>query len=550
MRANLRYRWLFVMRDLTNPETLERTLALLPRAAAAGCNAVILSSGALHRLGSLGDTIKGHYRTFQAALRQHGMDLIPTVMSVGYGGSILSHNKNLAEGLPVKEALFVAKGNVAVHAPDPPVAVVDGGFEAAEGDRFVRWEGQDDVGKSIFADRKVVHSGGASVRMQDFPPAPEDHPQSRLWQTVKVSPFRQYHISIWIRTENLDTPDGVVVVCVRPTKDERQQLNFCGPGLPPTQDWKQYHVVFNSLGYDEVRIYVGTWGARSGRVWWDDLQMEEVGLLNVLRRPGCPVTVRGEDGRGYEEGRDFAPVHDPNLNPHQIYHEPPVIHLTPSTRIKEGERLRVSYYHPVVIWRDQVVNCLTDPMVYELLEDEVRRVEELLHPSSFFMQHDEIRLANWDAVCQERGLTPGGLLAENMRRCIAMIRAIRPDARLWVWSDMFDPFHNAGPGFPDKSGPHYLVNGSLRDSWEALPAEVGIVNWGSLRISENLKWFSDRGHEQVLAGYYDGDRDGSEIEAWLAAAEGISGVAGAAYTTWTDNFDHLEAWAEKAWGPR
>jgi hypothetical protein len=550
MRANLRYRWLFVMRDLTNPETLERTLALLPRAAAAGCNAVILSSGALHRLGSLGDTIKGHYRTFQAALRQHGMDLIPTVMSVGYGGSLLSHNKNLAEGLPVKEALFIAKGGVAVHAPDPPVAVVDGGFEATEGDRFVRWEGQDDVGKSIFADHQVVHSGGASVRMQDFPPAPEDHPQSRLWQTVKVSPFRQYHISIWIRTENLDTPDGVVVVCVRPTKDERQQLNFCGPGLPPTQDWKQYHVVFNSLGYDEVRIYVGTWGARSGRVWWDDLQMEEVGLLNVLRRPGCPVTVRGEDGRGYEEGRDFAPVHDPNLNPHQIYHEPPAIHLTPSTRIKEGERLRVSYYHPVVIWRDQVVNCLTDPMVYELLEDEVRRVEELLHPSSFFMQHDEIRVANWDAVCQERGLTPGGLLADNMRRCIAMIRAIRPDARLWVWSDMFDPFHNAGPGFPDKSGPHYLVNGSLRDSWEALPPEVGIVNWGSRRISENLKWFSDRGHEQVLAGYYDGDRDGSEIEAWLAAAEGISGVTGAAYTTWTDNFDHLEAWAEKAWGPR
>ena len=46
--------------------------------------------------------------------------------------------------------------------------------------------------------------------------------------------------------------------------------------------------VFNSLDDTAVRVYVGTWGARKGRVWWDDIEFEEVGLLNVLRRPGCP----------------------------------------------------------------------------------------------------------------------------------------------------------------------------------------------------------------------------------------------------------------------
>ena len=62
---------------------------------------------------------------------------------------------------------------------------------------------------------------------------------------------------------------------------------------------------FNSLDHDTVRVYLGVWGGRSGRFWVDDLRIEEVGLVNVLRRPGTPVVVRSETaGTVYEEGRD------------------------------------------------------------------------------------------------------------------------------------------------------------------------------------------------------------------------------------------------------
>jgi len=541
-------RWIFVMRDLTQPESFERTISLVPEAAACGCTAMVLSDRAFQRLGELSSSERASYRALQAELTSRGMDLIPTVMLMGYGRSILRHDPNLAEGLPVRDALFQAQDGGAVHFPDPPPALVDGSFEISDGNRLTRWEGQGDAGRSIFVDGEVCHSGGRSLRMQDFPPAAEDEPQSRVWQTVTVGPFRQYHLSVWAGTEGLEAPNGTVSVCVRPVANPKQQLNLSSFALAPTQDRKQYHIVFNSLDNDELCVYVGTWGARRGRVWWDDVELEEIALLNVLRRPGCHLTVRGEDDVLYEEGRDFQSVRDPSLDANEIYHAPPGFQLPQGTRIRAGESSRVSYYHLVVMWRAQTVNCLSEPVIYELMEEEIRRVDDLLHPRAFFMQHDEIRVANWDEVCRGRGLTPGELLAENVHRCIQIIRGPRPDADLWVWSDMFDPHHNAGPGFPERDGPFFLVDGSLERSWEGLSSEVGIVNWNSERPADSAAWFSQRGHRQILAGYYDADEDGGAMGDWLHAALDLPGVAGAMFTTWMDNYSNLECWAHRVWG--
>ena len=48
----------------------------------------------------------------------------------------------------------------------------------------------------------------------------------------------------------------------------------------------------NSLEHSDARLYLGAWSASSGKLWWDDLSVEEIGLVNVLRRPGCPVDPR------------------------------------------------------------------------------------------------------------------------------------------------------------------------------------------------------------------------------------------------------------------
>jgi hypothetical protein len=100
---------------------------------------------------------------------------------------------------------------------------------------------------------------------------------------------------------------------------------------------------------------------------------------------------------------------------------------------------------------------------------------------------------------------------------------------------MFDPYHNA------VEGPYYLVNGPWTGSWEGLDKDVTIVNWNYGRRDESLKFFADRGHKQIIAGYYDGSQD---TRKWLESADKVKGVEGIMYTTWQNDFDHLEEFAK------
>ena len=83
----------------------------------------------------------------------------------------------------------------------------------------------------------------------------------------------------------------------------------------------------------------------------------------------------------------------------------------------------MSWYHPVITHGSQVMCCLSEPKLDEILRDQARRVNELFHPKTFFMSHDEIRVANWCRACQDRKLTPGQLLADNVRRCTEILKS-------------------------------------------------------------------------------------------------------------------------------
>jgi hypothetical protein len=533
--ARLAHRWLLAFRDFNSQAAVQDTLALLPRAKAAGYNAVVLADSGLSRLSLMPQSYVENIKRLRATAEFYGIDLIPTVMPFGYSLGLLAYDRNLAEGLPVRDALFVARGGVLELVADPPVSLWGGGFEASDAEGFDGWSWPAGMGEIIFPDREVVHTGSASLRV-----ACSDGGPCGLTQAVKVRPFRQYHLSVWVKTEGFERPTraGLLVLT---DLEERRQLSYIDLRIGPDDDWREHHIVFNSLGNDQVIIALGVERAGAGRIWWDDVSLEEIGLVNVLRRAGCPISVRGEDGIVYQEGRDFEPIKDPLLDPFEVYHQAPTVRLTEDSRVREGARLRVSYYHSVLIHTEQVVGCLSEPAIYDLLRQQVQRINDLLHPPAFLMQHDEIRVANWCQACQSRGLTPGQLLADNVRRCVQIIRDVNPNAKIWVWSDMFDPMHNARDEY-------YLVNGSWRGSWEGLDPEIGIVNWAGHLRGRNFSWFADRGHEQVLAGYYDWDAEGDFIAHWLKAGAEVPRITGAMYATWRENFDHIEAWAGKAWG--
>lgn len=211
--------------------------------------------------------------------------------------------------------------------------------------------------------------------------------------------------------------------------------------------------------------------------------------------------------------------------------------MAPRSRIREGQRLLMSWYHPFLTLDSQVMCCLSDPQVMEIVRDQASRVNALFHPRTFFMSHDEIRFANWCRDCQDRKQTPGQMLAQNVQDCAAILRKINPQARIVVWSDMFDPHHNAIDHY-------YLVNGTLKGSWAGLPRDAIIANWNSGKARESLNWFASQGHRQVIAGYYDSD-DLAGLEAWKSAARGVDGVFGFMYTTWASRYGMLERYGEE-----
>lgn len=532
-------RWVYASHNLLVDRNVDALIELIGRAAAAGYNGVMLADYKFNIL----ERMPPHYfrnvgRVRQAAAAAR-VEIIPAVFPIGYSDGLLAHDPNLAEGLPVVAAPFVVRGREAVPVPDLTARLRNGDLEQTQGDRFAGFSFQDDPGRATVADRRVVHSGGVSCRMQDVARTSSSG-NCRLIQRIGVRPHACYRFSAWVKTQELTSPGSFRLLALGADAGGRP-LTFHEGGIGATQDWKPVEVVFNSLDQTEVNLYAGLWGGRTGTLWLDDLKLEELALVNVLRRDGCPLTVTSEDGRtSYEEGKDFEAVRDPKLGqvPYagefHFGHEGAPLRLTDGSRIQDGDRLRVGWYHPVLTHGAQVMCCLSDPRVDDLLRDQARRVNDLFHPRTVFMSHDEVRVANWCRACQSRGLTPGALLADNARRCVAILKEVNPEVRVAVWSDMFDPNHNAVDGY-------YLVNGTLAGSWEGLPPEVVIANWNGGKARASLEWFAGRGHPQVLAGYYDAD-DLENFRMWDAAARGVPRVLGFMYTTWQAKYGLLEAY--------
>jgi hypothetical protein len=512
-------RWLFVWRDMSNPKEVERMIARFPQARASGYNGVVFSY----------NVAPSKVAEFKQAAKENGLDLVAIVM----GGS---HDRNYMEGVLVKDAVFMVHDGRAALEPDHTARLLNADFEEANGNHLKGWTMQDDEGLTTFADHEVVHTGKASLRMENI--GKNQYQHCRVAQPLSLQPHRQYRVSFWVKTDHLSPADAEVKVL---NSNAQYAVSFQSFHVDATQDWKHYDLVFNSLENQKAMLYLGCWSGKAGKLWWDDLQIEEIGLVNVLRRPGCPVTVRGEDGVMYEEGRDYERVVDPMLHPWRAYHEPPLIKITSSSRIHEGARLRVSYYHPIIIYEDRLTSCLSEPKIFADWENEVKQADALLHPAAFFMSHDELRVINQCALCQSKHMTPGELLAWNVRQAAGIIRKVRPDAEIWVWNDMFDPMHNAVDHF-------YAVNGSLAGSWKGLDKDVGIVNWHGGLKGKNCQFFADLGLRQILSGYYDTDEDGAGIAEWLANTKGVPGIIGAMYTTWEDKYGAMQVWAKKAWG--
>lgn len=511
-RISLPQRLIYCSTNLGDNASIEPLLELLQRAAHDGYTGILLSDSYSPYLYNLPSRYYlNAQRVKETAARLH-LEIIPAVFPVGYAGHLLYYDPNLAEGMPVRDALFVVKNGEAQAEADPAVAFKDGGFSVLS-----QWAVRND---EITTDNGAVRITPTGGRL------------ARLAQVITVQPFHQYHISVRIRTEGLLGRPFLNVSA--PSQPRMQALILRQIEMPATQDWTVYDLTFNSLEHNRVFVELGCQNGQDGTLWFTNIRIDEAGLLNIIRRPGEPLVVKREDdGKVLTEGIDYEEVFDPLLGTQPgkgrtaFWHQPPAI----KTSLPDGTRLRVSYTHAVILYRGQVSLCPSEPKSVEVLRDAFARLDGVWDADAYCMSHDEIRVFNQDQACRSRGLDAGQILADNVRTCIGIIRAAKPNAHIYVWSDMFDPNHNARSNY-------YLVNGDLSGSWKGLDRNVTVMPWYFAMREKSMHFFADHGFHQLIAGYYDADPE--RIRDWLDTASQFPRIDGVMYTTWKHQFTDLE----------
>jgi hypothetical protein len=341
-----------------------------------------------------------------------------------------------------------------------------------------------------------------------------------------------------VKTENYEARDNRV----QPFDDKRGYSMAWQPTpIQKTMDWTRIHCTFCSLEADEFRLMLGRWSeGKGGKIWFADVRLEPGGFCNVVRRESCPVTVASQDGKTiYAEGKDLDRIEDPKLgcDPRPgcftLWHDVPQVTIPRGSRLQDGQKVLVSYNFTTPSGRPGQVNCcLSDPKVYDLIEEQIKYVRDNGRPDIYFMMHDGIRMLGWDDGCAKRNLSCGQILADNIAKCTAIIEKVDPGKPIFVWSDCFDKFNLAKQKQADgRPFIQYLCKGQgpLWGSWEGLPSQVGLVNRSGM--NDSYEFFSQLGHQQIIScGSHE------KLAEWLKMAGKLDGVVGVMYTTSTGDY--------------
>jgi hypothetical protein len=167
-------RWVYGNASLQSDKDVDAMSDLIRTAAEHSLTGIVLSG--LDRISLYSPEELARLSKVKEIADANHMEIIPSGFNTGYGGAILAHNMNLAEGLLVQDALFVAQGGSAQFVADSPAKLLNGDFEEYQGNRFSGFTLQDEPGKKTFVDTTVSHSGKASLRIENFgePAKPTD----------------------------------------------------------------------------------------------------------------------------------------------------------------------------------------------------------------------------------------------------------------------------------------------------------------------------------------------------------------------------------------
>lgn len=521
-------KWFYASFGLRNDEDTEELAKLIRCAAQNNLNGMLWACG-IEYCQSWGEKLIARLDRIRKVADEQKIEIIPIIWSVGYG-TMLGRNPNLVEAIKLDAVPFRTHGRKASFVPGPGLDCSNPSMEEYKENRLVDWT-HDSPGIISFVDTQVKHTGNSSIRLENFTYNKYGH--GRLYKLLKLRPNTQFCVSMWYKTEELKGGNfmfQVYQVSGKPLTSSHITVPDDG-----TCDWTQVKLFFNSAQGD-VRIYAGLWGGKKGKVWFDDLAIEEIGLVNPVRRAGTPVVVaNARTKQVYVEGKDYAfpPF---KLNPYGTKTKSIDLDIPQGSSIPDETDLLVTYYQPAQISNQQRSVCMSEPELYEHFKESARAIVDTLNPTKWFLSMDEIRAGGSCLTCKKRGISLAAILGDCITKQYNIIKEVCPKATVYIWSDMIDPNHNCRNNY-------FLCEGDYTGAWDLIPKDIVVSCWYHKKREACMKFFSEKGFRTQGAAYYDTDTIDSCAD-WLDTCNHTKNCTGIMYTTWQKKYALLPAFGD------
>lgn len=233
---------------------------------------------------------------------------------------------------------------------------------------------------------------------------------------------------------------------------------------------------------------------------------------------------------------------------------PTIIRRTKNSRIKDGQTVQVSFsYIGPDLWSvNKFRYCRSDPRIHIDGPDNYiwrwcTQPIDYLGAKIFNLEMDEIRVLGWDKRCLDSGKSRSQIFADDVKYYYDTIRKKAPDARIFIWSDMIDPNHNASK-YATQEVAQLLIDYKMND--------IIMVPWEHECAEKSINFLINKGFS-VMASSQKQEGDISIAPLWAKILrdkfQNTDKLYGLMHAPWEYDYDTLAGWervktaADHAW---
>ncbi|MBK8130203.1 MAG: hypothetical protein IPK53_15290 [bacterium] len=411
------------------------------------------------------------------------------------------------EGVPIlNEAMTVGSSGFTSNAYNS--SVPNGGFETWAANVPTGWAMHPPESYStISRDNVNRHSGVASVKWANLD-AGYDWDRT-IHNRMFFGDHRLFKLKFWVKTQNFTGRLRFLVLGDEPVNNhfENQRISLTG-----TASWTLIEREFSTFNLDTASLWLGPDVGCSGNLWIDDVSIEPRGLVNMVRRADTPLQVYKQPGNVLmNEGLDYT-VTDQVSPPYPGYIRTPLLQRVSGGQLPVGSAVTVNYYTAIIYQtgRETVCFSLLEPIEY--YQSQIRNLDSALAPDGFKIHINEVSLANYDPLCNSRGMSPGQLCGWHCDQLYDVIQSRRPGAPVRIYGDAFDIWVDDNRCHPISTSPWTV--GSLQQL--APQMEMMAMSDYSRNLDSTFAFFNANGHNAVMA-YYGSANFADAIEGAIAA---------------------------------